>query len=345
MILVTGGAGFIGANFVRRWLSLFDEPLVNIDALKNVGSADLIRDLDGSSGYTFVEGDICDTSLLAKLFATHSPRAVIHFAAESHVDKSIDSPRPFVESNVIGTFELLQASSTHQKNTGAADFRFLHVSTDEVFGTLEPDEASFTENSNYRPNSAYSASKAASDHFVRAWFHTYKLPTLITHCSNNYGPYQYPEKLIPLVISKALNGDAIPIFGDGQQIRDWLYVTDHCDAIMSVLEKGVAGETYNIGGASELPNLAVVQSICETLDALRPLAANKSYKEQITYVADRPGHDRRYSIDFTKASSTLGWSPSVSFEKGLADTIAWYLDNEEWLTSKQESTQRQGLQS
>lgn len=345
MLLVTGGAGFIGSNFVRRWISSTTEDIVNVDALKNSGARELIADFELASSYSFVEGDITNADLIRDVFFTYRPRAIVHFAAESHVDKSIDSPRPFLESNIMGTFELLNASVAYTKKLEIADFRFVHISTDEVFGTLDPQDDSFTEDSNYKPNSAYSASKAASDHLVRAWFHTYKLPTLITNCSNNYGPFQYPEKLIPLVISKALAGESIPIYGDGQQIRDWLHVHDHCDAVVAVLEKGEAGETYNIGGDSELPNLVVVETLCEILDKLKPNASGKSYKEQIHFVEDRPGHDRRYAIDFSKIKKTLGWSPSVSFTTGIEETVRWYLTNQDWLQTNAHATERQGLAS
>lgn len=345
MLLVTGGAGFIGSNFVRRWISSTTEDIVNLDALKHAGAGDVIADFALASSYSFVEGDITNPELMKDVFNTYRPRAVVHFAAESHVDKSIDSPRSFLESNVMGTFELLNASVAYKKKFGVDEFRFIHISTDEVFGTLEPEDDSFTEESNYKPNSAYSASKAASDHLVRAWYHTYQLPTLITNCSNNYGPFQYPEKLIPLVISKALSGDRIPVYGDGQQVRDWLHVHDHCDAIVAVLNNGTVGETYNIGGNSELANLVVVEMLCEALDESQPSPSGRSYKDQIDFVADRPGHDRRYSINFSKIEKSLDWSPAIPFSTGIEDTVRWYLENQDWLKTNEHATQRQGLVS
>ena len=345
MILVTGGAGFIGSHFIRRWLSSTRENIVNLDAMKNSGAGKLIEAFDAESSYSFVKGDITNAELLDNIFATYRPRAVIHFAAESHVDKSIDSPRTFLDSNIMGTYELLHCATRYLKKSPYPDFRFVHISTDEVFGTLEPDEDSFTESSLYQPNSAYSASKAASDHIVRAWFHTYNLPTLTTHCSNNYGPWQYPEKLIPLVISKALAAESIPVYGDGLQIRDWLHVSDHCDAIIRVLEQGSLGETYNIGGNSEVTNITVVKTLCSILDQLKPASNGKSYSQQITFVEDRPGHDRRYSIDFSKIKNNLGWEPRVSFQNGMRETVAWYLDNQAWLKDNVQATDRQGLEA
>ena len=343
MILVTGGAGFIGSNYIRQILQRNMEEVVNVDALKNDGAESLIEDFSLSSNYSFVEGDITNGEMLKDVFSTFRPSSVVHFAAESHVDKSIDSPRVFLESNVMGTFELLNCSSAFLKNYPNNSFKFIHISTDEVFGSLEANEASFTEKTSYKPNSAYSASKAASDHLARAWFHTYGLPTIITNCSNNYGPYQYPEKLIPLVISKALSGDAIPVYGDGQQIRDWLHVYDHCDAISTVLERGNVGETYNIGGDSECTNISIVEKICSLLDVHIPKSDGSLYSTQISFVKDRPGHDLRYSIDFSKIKKDLGWSPTVSLREGIESTVLWYLQNQNWLTENKHQTLRQGL--
>jgi len=333
-ILVTGCAGFIGSNFVHTWLEGSQEPIVNVDKLTYAGNLSNLESVLGDARHTFVQGDITDRSLLDKLLALHQPRAIINFAAESHVDRSIHSPIEFLQTNVMGTFHLLEAARDYWNGQGQPqDFRFLHISTDEVFGSLAPHEPGFAETHVYEPNSPYSASKASADHLVRAWHHTYGLPVLTTNCSNNYGPFHFPEKLIPLVIHNALSGKPLPIYGDGQQIRDWLYVRDHCLAIACVLDKGVVGETYNVGGNNEKTNLEVVQTICATLDQLRPLSNGKSYRDQITFVKDRPGHDRRYAIDARKIKSDLGWVPQESFESGILKTITWYLDHPEWVAS------------
>ena len=342
MILVTGGAGFIGANFVLDWLARNDEPVINLDKLTYAGNLNNLRSLRDDSRHVFVKGDIGDAALVASLLTTHRPRAVLHFAAESHVDRSILGPAAFIETNVNGTFALLEAVRGYWSGLPSADqqaFRFLHVSTDEVYGTLGPDDAPFTETTAYAPNSPYSASKAASDHLVRAYHHTYRLPTLTTNCSNNYGPYHFPEKLIPLIITNARAGKALPIYGDGQQVRDWLYVSDHCAAIRRVLEAGRLGETYNIGGWNEMANLDVVHTLCDILDQLDPKESGKdgahSYREQITYVADRPGHDRRYAIDAGKIERELGWKPAETFETGIRKTVQWYLEHQEWVRDVQ----------
>lgn len=342
MILVTGGAGFIGANFVLDWLARNDEPVINLDKLTYAGNLNNLLSLRDDSRHVFVKGDIGDAALVASLLATHRPRAVLHFAAESHVDRSILGPAAFIETNVNGTFALLEAVRGYWHGLPPADqqaFRFLHVSTDEVYGTLGPDDAPFTETTAYAPNSPYSASKAASDHLVRAYRHTYGLPTLTTHCSNNYGPYHFPEKLIPLIITNARAGKALPIYGDGQQVRDWLYVSDHCAAIRRVLEAGRLGETYNIGGWNEMTNLDVVHTLCDILDQLDPKENGKdgahSYRKQITYVADRPGHDRRYAIDAGKIERELGWKPAETFETGIRKTVQWYLEHQEWVRDVQ----------
>jgi dTDP-glucose 4,6-dehydratase len=343
-ILVTGGAGFIGSNFVHQWLGQSDEPLVNLDALTYAGNLGNLARWAGDARHVFVKGDIGDRALVDTLLQTHQPRAVINFAAESHVDRSIHGPADFIQTNVVGTFHLLEAVRAHWMGLAAAGqtgFRFLHVSTDEVYGSLAPTEAPFTETRAFEPNSPYSASKAASDHLVRAWHHTYGLPVLTTNCSNNYGPYHFPEKLIPLVIHNALAGKPLPIYGDGQQIRDWLYVQDHCSAIACVLQSGVPGETYNVGGWNEKPNLDVVHTICQLLDQMRPRSDGVSYAEQITFVTDRPGHDRRYAIDARKIERELGWRPAESFESGIRKTIAWYLDNAEWVAQVTSGAYRQ----
>jgi dTDP-glucose 4,6-dehydratase len=334
MILVTGGAGFIGANFVLDWLRQGDEPVVNVDKLTYAGNASTLAPLSGDGRHLFARVDICDAAALAALFAAHRPRAVVNFAAESHVDRSILGPGEFVQTNVVGTFTLLEAARAYWKGLDAGEkaaFRFLHVSTDEVFGSLEADDAPFNEHTPYAPNSPYSASKAASDHFVRAYHHTYGLPTLTTNCSNNYGPYQFPEKLIPLVITRALKGEKLPVYGDGKNVRDWLYVTDHCAAIRAVLERGAVGGTYNIGGWNEKMNIDVVHTICSVLDELRPAASGEGYAGQIEFVKDRPGHDRRYAIDATLIERELGWRPAETFETGIRKTVAWYLDNAQWV--------------
>ena len=333
-VLVTGCAGFIGSNFVHTWLEGSKEPIVNVDKLTYAGNLSNLESVLGDACHIFVQGDIGDRALLDKLLALHQPRAIINFAAESHVDRSIHSPIEFLQTNVMGTFHLLEAARDYWTQQGRPEsFRFLHISTDEVFGSLAPNEPGFAETHVYEPNSPYSASKASADHLVRAWHHTYGLPVLTTNCSNNYGPYHFPEKLIPLVIHNALSGKPLPIYGDGQQIRDWLYVRDHCLAIACVLDKGVVGETYNVGGNNEKTNLEVVQTICATLDQLRPLKNGKSYSDQITFVKDRPGHDRRYAIDASKIKRDLGWEPQESFESGILKTITWYLDHPEWVAS------------
>ncbi len=345
MILVTGGAGFIGSNFVLQWCAQGDEPVLNLDALTYAGNPANLAALADSPQHRFVRGDICDAALLARLFAEHRPRAVVHFAAESHVDRSIHGPEAFVETNVVGTFRLLEAARAHWNGLEAADkaaFRFLHVSTDEVYGTLGPDDAAFSETTPYAPNSPYSASKAASDHMVRAYHHTYGLPTLTTNCSNNYGPFHFPEKLIPLMIINALAGKPLPVYGDGRQIRDWLYVEDHCAAIRRVLQAGTAGETYNIGGWNEKANIDIVHTVCALLDELAPAPARevrqiqsgqpvRHYAELITHVADRPGHDRRYAIDARKIERELGWKPAETFETGIRKTVQWYLAHPDWV--------------
>lgn len=336
MILVTGGAGFIGANFVLDWLAQGGEAVVNLDKLTYAGNLETLASLKDDARHIFVQGDIGDSALVDRLLAEHQPRAVINFAAESHVDRSIHGPEDFVQTNVVGTFRLLESARGHWGALPAdrkAAFRFLHVSTDEVYGTLSTTDPAFTEENRYEPNSPYSASKAASDHLVRAWHHTYGLPVVTTNCSNNYGPYHFPEKLIPLVIHNALAGKPLPIYGDGQQIRDWLYVKDHCSAIRRVLDKGVLGETYNVGGWNEKANLDVVNTLCELLDELSPRADGQSYKQQITFVKDRPGHDRRYAIDAGKLERELGWRPAETFESGIRKTVQWYLDNAAWVAN------------
>lgn len=334
MILVTGAAGFIGSNFVLDWLAQSDEPVVNLDALTYAGNLENLASLSSDPRHVFVKGSIGDFDLVATQLAAHRPRAVVNFAAESHVDRSIHGPEDFIQTNIVGTFRLLEAVLAYWNMLEGhvkADFRFLHVSTDEVYGSLELNDPAFAETKRYEPNSPYSASKAASDHLVRAYHHTYGLPVLTTNCSNNYGPYHFPEKLIPLVIHNALAGKALPIYGDGQQIRDWLYVKDHCSAIRRVLEAGEVGETYNIGGWNEKANLEVVNTLCAILDELSPRPDHKAYREQITYVKDRPGHDRRYAIDATKIERKLGWKPAETFETGIRKTVQWYLDNQGWV--------------
>ena len=334
MILVTGGAGFIGSNFILEWKRSERTPLVNLDKLTYAGNLGNLRSLQTDAGYAFVEGDICDRDLLRSVFARHRPRAVIHFAAESHVDRSIHGPAEFVQTNVVGTFALLEEARAYWASLPGEDarrFRFLHVSTDEVYGSLNRFDAAFTEDSSYKPNSPYSASKAGSDHLVNAYHHTYGLPTLITNCSNNYGPFQFPEKLIPLMILNALQGKGLPVYGDGSNVRDWLYVADHCEALRMVLARGTPGATYNIGGRSERTNLEVVKTICAHLDRSRPRAGG-SYSSLITFVKDRPGHDFRYAIDAGKIERELGWKPSETFESGLSRTVNWYLDNQPWVT-------------
>jgi dTDP-glucose 4,6-dehydratase len=334
MILITGGAGFIGSNFILDWLSNADEPVINLDKLTYAGNLTNLAALSGDARYAFVKGDISDANLVKGLLAAHRPRAVLHFAAESHVDRSIDGPEDFINTNIVGTFRLLESVRAYRAELAPAAksaFRFLHVSTDEVYGSLGEIDPKFSETTPYSPNSPYSASKAASDHLVRAYFHTYGLPTITTNCSNNYGPFQFPEKLIPLIINNALTGKPLPIYGDGQNVRDWLYVGDHCAAIRSALESGRMGETYNIGGKNEKTNVAVVTTICEALDQLRPRPDGVSYATQITFVKDRPGHDRRYAIDAGKIEKELGWTPAETFESGMCKTIQWYLDNGPWI--------------
>ncbi len=333
-VLVTGGAGFIGANFVLDWLASADETVINLDKLTYAGNLANLQSLASDERHHFVQGDIGDEALLAELLKTHRPRAVINFAAESHVDRSILGPEAFIQTNIVGTFRLLAAALKYWQELPEAEakqFRFLHVSTDEVYGSLAPDQEAFAESNPYEPNSPYSASKASSDHLVRAYHHTYGLPVLTTNCSNNYGPYQFPEKLIPLVIHNALSGKAIPIYGDGQQIRDWLYVSDHCSAIRRVLEAGAPGEVYNIGGLNEMANLDIVQQLCALLEELAPTGEPGSYEKLITYVKDRPGHDRRYAIDARKIESELGWKPAETFATGIRKTVQWYLQNAEWV--------------
>ncbi len=346
-ILVTGGAGFIGANFVLDWLAQSDEAVINLDLLTYAGNRESLASLDDDARHIFVQGDIGDATLVAQLLAQHQPRAMINFAAESHVDRSIHGPEDFVQTNIVGTFRLLEAVRAHWnglQGDARQDFRFLHVSTDEVYGSLSKDDPAFTETHRYAPNSPYSASKAASDHLVRAYHHTYGLPVLTTNCSNNYGPYQFPEKLIPLMIVNALAGKPLPVYGDGQQIRDWLYVTDHCSAIRRVLEAGIVGEIYNIGGWNEKPNLDIVHIICTLLDEFHARADGQPYSEQITYVTDRPGHDRRYAIDASKMASELGWKPAETFDTGIRKTVKWYLDNPDWIAHVQSGTYREWVE-
>ncbi|ODS95524.1 MAG: dTDP-glucose 4,6-dehydratase [Lautropia sp. SCN 69-89] len=333
-ILVTGGAGFIGSNFVLDWLTQSNEFVITLDKLTYAGNRENLQSLNGDPRHVFVQGDIGDSTLVAYLLAQHQPRAIVNFAAESHVDRSIHGPEDFIQTNIVGTFRLLEAVRAYWgglQSDARQAFRFLHVSTDEVYGSLGKDDPAFTEAHRYEPNSPYSASKAASDHLVRAYHYTYGLPVLTTNCSNNYGPYHFPEKLIPLMIVNALAGKPLPVYGDGQQIRDWLYVKDHCSAIRRVLDAGHVGEVYNIGGWNEKPNLDIVHTVCVLLDELRPRADGKPYKEQITYVADRPGHDRRYAIDARKIERELGWKPAETFETGIRKTVQWYLDNQAWV--------------
>ena len=370
-LLVTGGAGFIGGNFVLDWIAACDEPVVNLDKLTYAGNLQTLASLQGDARHIFVQGDIGDRALLDKLLTEHRPRAVINFAAESHVDRSIHGPGDFIETNIVGTYNLLESvrgywsaltdegvraqgraptetvSVAGGRPCGRMDdptrqsFRFLHVSTDEVYGSLSKDDPAFAETNRYEPNSPYSASKAASDHLVRAWHHTYGLPVLTTNCSNNYGPYHFPEKLIPLMIVNALAGKSLPVYGDGMQIRDWLYVKDHCSAIRRVLQAGRLGETYNVGGWNEKPNIEIVNTVCKLLDELRPKADGTGYATQITYVTDRPGHDRRYAIDARKLERELGWKPAETFETGIRKTVQWYLDNPEWVANVQSGAYRE----
>ena len=348
MILVTGGAGFIGANFVLDWLGCAREGIVNLDKLTYAGNLHNLASVQGDARHHFVQGDIGDTALVERLLAEHRPRAVLNFAAESHVDRSIHGPEDFIQTNVVGSFRLLEAARHYWQALPAIEkeaFRFLHVSTDEVYGTLAPDAPAFTEEHRVEPNSPYSASKAASDHLVRAWHHTYGLPVLTTNCSNNYGPYHFPEKLIPLMIVNALAGKSLPVYGDGMQIRDWLYVKDHCSAIRRVLEAGQVGETYNVGGWNEKPNIDIVNTVCALLDELRPRADGQSYRSQITYVKDRPGHDRRYAIDARKIERELAWRPAETFDTGIRKTVQWYLDNPEWVAGVQTGAYRDWVQT
>lgn len=347
MILVTGGAGFIGANFILDWVAATGEAVVNLDALTYAGNLESLAALDGDARHVFVKGDIGDRALLDRLFAEHRPRAVVHFAAESHVDRSIHGPGAFIKTNVEGTFTLLEATRAYWAALDPAAkeaFRFHHVSTDEVYGSLTKSDPPFAETDTYEPNSPYSASKAASDHLVRAWHHTYGLPVLTTNCSNNYGPYHFPEKLIPLMIVNALAGKPLPVYGDGQQIRDWLYVKDHAAAIREVLARGRIGETYNVGGWNEKPNIEIVQTICALLDEMRPDPAG-SYSRLITYVTDRPGHDRRYAIDARKIERELGWKPAETFDTGIRKTVRWYLDHPDWVARVQSGAYRDWVQT
>ena len=335
-ILVTGGAGFIGSNFVLDWLSQGDEQIINLDKLTYAGNLENLACLQGDSRHIFVKGDIGDFALVSRLLAEHQPRAVVNFAAESHVDRSIHGPGEFITTNIVGTFQLLEAVRAYWgglSDMAKSSFRLLHVSTDEVYGSLGKEDPAFSETNRYEPNSPYSASKAASDHLVRAYHHTYGLPVLTTNCSNNYGPYHFPEKLIPLLIVNSLAGKPLPVYGDGQQIRDWLYVKDHCSAIRRVLVDGRVGETYNVGGWNEKPNLDIVHTVCALLDELQPRADGVPYREQITYVTDRPGHDRRYAIDAHKLEQELGWRPAETFETGIRKTVEWYLANQPWVAN------------
>ena len=343
-LLVTGGAGFIGSNFVLDWLVQSDEPVVNLDKLTYAGNIESLSSLQCDARHIFVQGDVGDRALMDALLAQHRPRAVLHFAAESHVDRSIHGPEDFIQTNIVGTFRLLEALRAYWSALPEAEkaaFRFLHVSTDEVYGSLSKDAPPFAETNPYEPNSPYSASKAASDHLVRAWHHTYGLPVLTTNCSNNYGPYHFPEKLIPLMIINALAGEALPVYGDGMQVRDWLYVKDHCSAIRRVLEAGRLGETYNVGGWNEKPNIEIVLTVCTLLDELRPKVDGSSYTTQINHVQDRPGHDRRYAIDARKIERELGWKPAETFETGIRKTVQWYLNNPEWVANVQSGAYRE----
>jgi dTDP-glucose 4,6-dehydratase len=335
-LLVTGGAGFIGCNFILDGLRQVDEPIINLDALTYAGNPANLAELANDQRYVFMQGDIGDTALVAEILRMHRPRAIINFAAESHVDRSIHGPEDFIQTNIVGTFRLLETARGHWGRLPKEEqkkFRFLHVSTDEVYGTLGPEDSAFSETSRYAPNSPYSASKAASDHLVRAYYHTYGLPVLTTNCSNNYGPYQFPEKLIPLCLHNALAGEPLPIYGDGRQIRDWLYVVDHCRAIRRVLESGQLGEVYNIGGWNEKSNLEVVHTLCTLLDELRPRVDGKAYGEQIVFVQDRPGHDRRYAIDAGRIERELGWKPEETFATGIRKTVRWYLEHQDWVAN------------
>ena len=347
-ILVTGGAGFIGANFVLDWLAQTSEPVINLDKVTYAGNLETLAPLQGDARHAFVQGDIGDSALVSSLLAQHQPRAVLNFAAESHVDRSIHSPEDFVQTNIVGTFRLLESVRAYWRELDSkakSAFRFLHVSTDEVYGSLGAADPAFTETHRYEPNSPYSASKAASDHLVRAYHHTYGLPVLTTNCSNNYGPYHFPEKLIPLMIVNALAGKPLPVYGDGMQVRDWLYVKDHCSAIRRVLDAGTLGEVYNIGGWNEKPNIEIVHTVCALLDELRPKADGSHYSTQITTVKDRPGHDRRYAIDASKIERELGWKPAETFDTGIRKTVQWYLANPEWVAHVQSGAYRDWLQT
>jgi dTDP-glucose 4,6-dehydratase len=347
MILITGGAGFIGANFVLEWLAQSDEAVINLDVLTYAGNRENLASLAGDERHLFVQGDIGDATLVASLLAEHQPRAIINFAAESHVDRSIHGPEDFIQTNIVGTFHLLEAVRAYWSclpSDAKENFRFLHVSTDEVYGALAKDDPAFTEAHRYEPNSPYSASKAGSDHLVRAYHHTYGMPVLTTNCSNNYGPYHFPEKLIPLMIVNALAGKHLPVYGDGQQIRDWLYVKDHCSAIRRVLEAGKVGEVYNVGGWNEKPNIDIVHTVCSLLDDLRARADGKSYREQIITVTDRPGHDRRYAIDASKIERELGWKPAETFDTGIRKTVQWYLENHDWVANVQSGAYREWVE-
>jgi dTDP-glucose 4,6-dehydratase len=348
MIFVTGGAGFIGANFVLDWLAQSDEPVLTLDKLTYAGNLENLVSVENDPRHVFVQGDIGDSALLAQLLAQYQPRAVLNFAAESHVDRSIHGPEDFIQTNVVGTMRLLQSVRAYWQGleeSPRAAFRFLHVSTDEVYGSLSPTDPAFTEHNKLEPNSPYSASKAASDHLVRAWHHTYGLPVLTTNCSNNYGPLHFPEKLIPLLIVNALAGKPLPVYGDGLQVRDWLYVKDHCSAIRRVLASGSVGELYNVGGWNEKPNIEIVHTVCALLDELRPKADGTPYQSQITYVTDRPGHDRRYAIDASKIERELGWKPAETFETGIRKTVQWYLDNPDWVAHVQSGAYRDWVQT
>ena len=346
MILITGGAGFIGSNFVLEWVRETGEAAVNLDKLTYAGNLENLASLEGDGRHVFVRGDICDRALVDQLLAKHKPRAIVHFAAESHVDRSIHGPAEFMRTNIEGTFTLLEAARGYWSDTEKSvreNFRFLHVSTDEVYGSLGPTDPPFAETKAYEPNSPYSASKAAADHLVRAYHQTYGMPTLITNCSNNYGPYQFPEKLIPLVIANALAGKPLPIYGDGMNIRDWLHVSDHCDAIRTVLARGKVGETYNIGGTNEMPNLTIVKEICALLDELHPESPVLPHEKLISFVKDRPGHDRRYAMDSSKIQRELGWRPTETFETGLRKTVQWYLENPKWVANVQSGAYREWI--
>ncbi len=345
-ILVTGGAGFIGSNFLIDWISQSNENIINVDKLTYAGNLRNLISIDLSKNYFFEKGDIGDANFLKKLLIKYKPRALINFAAESHVDRSINDPSNFIETNIVGTYTLLESIKFYLKSinkTEKSNFRFIHISTDEIYGSLNKNDRPFNEKNRMLPNSPYSASKAASDHLVRAWYHTYNIPVITTNCSNNYGPYQFPEKLIPLVIVNALSGKKLPIYGDGKQIRDWIFVKDHCNAIRCILENGRIGEVYNIGGWNEKSNLEIVGQVCELLDELKPRKDNTSYQSQIAFVKDRPGHDKRYAIDARKIKKELGWKPSHSFESGIKKTVKWYLQNLEWVKTVQDGSYREWI--